>query len=99
MDIMRRHADDWHMKFSINTLDEYKASIIEDGCPTPKERLEALGRIASLGMSVTLRLRPYIIGYSDDYPKLIHEASKKGADNMVTEFLWIDSNATKEVKN
>lgn len=98
MDIMQRHTDDWHMKFSINTLDEYKASIIEEGCPTPKERLEALGRIANLGMPVTLRLRPYIIGYSDDYPKLIHEASKKGADSVVTEFLCIDSNATKEVK-
>ena len=43
---------------------------------------------------MTLRLRPYIIGYSDDYPQLIREAAEKGADSMVTEFLCLDNRVT-----
>ena len=98
MDLLAKHPHNWHMKISINTLDKYKASIIEEGCPSPQERLEAMGRIADLGLHVTLRLRPYIIGYSEDYPDLIREASQMGADSMVTEFLCIDSRAKKELK-
>ena len=94
MSLMEKHKDNWHMKVSINTLDEYKASIIEEYCPTPQERLDAIKRLSDIGMHVTLRLRPYIIGYSDDYPKLIKEASKMGADSMVTEFLCLDNRVT-----
>lgn len=98
MSLLSKHTHNWHVKFSINTLDEYKASVIEEGCPSPMERLKAMKRVADLGTHVTLRLRPYIIGYSDDYPKLIRKAAKMGADSMVTEFLCVDSRAKKELK-
>ena len=98
MDLFSKHTHNWHMKMSINTLDEKKASIIEEYCPTPQERLDAIGRLTDIGIPVTLRLRPYIIGYSDDYPQLIREASKMGADSMVTEFFCLDDRATPELR-
>lgn len=98
MNLLRKHTSNWHFKVSINTLNEKLASIIEEGCPTPMERLKAMQRISQCGNHVTLRLRPYIMGYSDDYPKLIHYASKMGADSMVTEFLCIDSRTKMELR-
>ena len=98
MDLFKNHSHNWHMKMSINTLDEYKASIIEEYCPTPKERLKAIKRLTDINSPVTLRLRPYIIGYSDDYPQLIHEASKCGADSMVTEFFCLDDRVTPDLQ-
>lgn len=91
MDIVTKHPHNWHFKVSINTLDEYKASIIEEYCPTPQERLDAIERLCENDLHVTLRLRPYIIGMSEDYPQLIHEASIRGADSMVTEFFCLDT--------
>nr|DAT79866.1 MAG TPA: DNA repair photolyase [Caudoviricetes sp.] len=56
----------WNFKFSIITLDERKAHIIERGVPTPMERLEAIRRIANAGAGgATLRLRPFIINVSN----------------------------------
>lgn len=97
MKLMKKHPHNWHMKVSINTLDEQKALAMEEYCPTPHERLEAIGRLTDLDMHVTLRLRPYIIGYSEDYPRLIHEASNQGADSIVTEFLCLDNRATPQL--
>ena len=50
-------------------------------------------------MHVTLRLRPYIIGLSDDYPQLIHEASLAGADSMQTEFFCLETRVTPELED
>ena len=41
-----RGQKNWNFKFSIITLDEKKARIIEHGVPTPLQRLDALQRIA-----------------------------------------------------
>ena len=97
MDIIKKHTHNWHFKVSINTLDEYKASIIEEYVPSPRERLESIKRLTDAGLHVTLRLRPYIIGVSDDYPLLIHEASKVGVDSIQTEFLCLDTRVIKKL--
>lgn len=91
MDLFRGQRN-WNVKFSIITLDEYKAKIVEDGVPSPRERLDALKRIAdSDAGGATLRLRPFIIGISTPtYLDLITEASKCGATALSTEFLCID---------
>ena len=99
MDIIKKHPHNWHFKVSINTLDEYKASIIEEYCPSPQERLGAIKRLSDNGLHVTLRLRPYIIGLSDDYPRLIHEASLAGADSMQTEFFCLETRVTPELED
>lgn len=82
----------WNFKFSIITLDEEKAKIIERGVPTPKQRLEAIRRIAHAGAGgATLRLRPFIIGVTTPtYLDLITEAHKMGADAMSTEFFCVE---------
>lgn len=91
MDLIRGQKN-WNFKFSIITLDEAKAHVIEKGVPTPKERLEAIGRIAEADAGgATLRLRPFIIGISTPtYLDLIREAARKGADAMSTEFMCVE---------
>lgn len=87
-----RGQKNWNFKFSIITLDEHKAHVIERGVPTPLERLEAIRRIAEADAGgATLRLRPFIIGISTPtYLDLIREASNRGATAMSTEFMCVE---------
>jgi DNA repair photolyase len=82
----------WNVKFSIITLDERKARVIEDGVPSPRERLDAIERIANIDAGgATLRLRPFIIGVSSPtYLELIRRAADKGATALSTEFFCIE---------
>lgn len=82
----------WNFKFSIITLDEQKAKIIERGVPSPIDRLEAIRRIAhSDAGGATLRLRPFIIGVSNPtYLDLIQEAANRGATALSTEFFCVE---------
>lgn len=98
MNIIKKHSHNWHFKISIITLDPIKSRVIEEYCPTPQERLEAIKRLSDIGIPVTLRLRPYIIGLSEDYPKLIHEAYKNGANSVTTEFFCLEARADKNLK-
>lgn len=87
-----RGQKNWNFKFSIITLDEKKARIIEHGVPTPLQRLDALQRIAEADAGgATLRLRPFIIGVSTPtYLDLIREAGKRGATALSTEFFCME---------
>lgn len=87
-----RGQKNWNFKFSIITLDEKKARIVEQGVPSPLERLAAIERIASAGAGgATLRLRPFIIGVSSpSYLNLIAEAANRGASALSTEFLCVE---------
>lgn len=87
-----RGQKNWNFKFSIITLDERKASIIERNVPSPKERLDAIGRIAEADAGgATLRLRPFIIGVSSpSYLELIQRARDKGATALSTEFFCME---------
>lgn len=54
-----RGQKNWNVKFSIVTLDESKAHVLERGVPSPVERLNAIERIAKSGAGgATLRMRP-----------------------------------------
>lgn len=87
-----RGQKNWNFKFSIITLDEKKARIIEHGVPTPLQRLDALQRIAEADAGgATLRLRPFIIGVSTPtYLDLIREAGRRGATALSTEFFCME---------
>lgn len=87
-----RGQRNWNFKFSIITLDEKKARIMERGVPSPMERLEAIRRIAEADAGgATLRLRPFIIGISTpSYPDLIREAGNRGASALSTEFMCVE---------
>lgn len=95
-----RGQRNWNVKFSIITLDQRKAAIIERGVPSPVARLEAIERIAKAGAGgATLRLRPFIIGVSTPtYLDLISEAGNRGATALSTEFFCVEqrSNTLKE---
>lgn len=90
----------WNCKFSIITLDEKKAKIIEAGVDSPWKRLDAIQKYAELNAGgATLRLRPFIIGISTPtYLDLIREAGKRGATALTTEFFCVErrSNTLKE---
>ncbi len=91
MELVRGQRN-WNFKFSIITLDEEKARVIEKGVPTPAERLEAIRRIAEADAGgATLRLRPFIIGVSTpSYLDLIREAGERGATALSTEFFCVE---------
>lgn len=95
-----RGQKNWNFKFSVITLDERKAHIMEKGVPTPLERLAAIERIAKADAGgATLRLRPFIIGISTpSYLDLIREAGNRGATALSTEFMCVEqrSNTLKE---
>lgn len=90
----------WNCKFSIITLDEKKAKIIEAGVDSPWKRLDAIQKYAELNAGgATLRLRPFIIGISTPtYLDLIREAGKRGATALTTEFFCVErrSNTLKQ---
>lgn len=87
-----RGQKNWNFKFSIITLDEDKARVIERGVPTPLQRLDAIERIANADAGgATLRLRPFIIGVSTpSYLDLIREAGNRGASALSTEFFCVE---------
>lgn len=91
MDLVRGQKN-WNFKFSIITLDEEKAREMERGVPTPRERLDAIQRIAEADAGgATLRLRPFIIGISTpSYLDLIREAGERGATALSTEFMCVE---------
>lgn len=98
MDLFKKHTHNWHFKVSVITMNEAKAKAIEKGCPSPKERMAAIQRLASLGIHVTLRLRPYMVGMSEDWRDTITEAHKAGADSVSTEYFCLESRADAPVK-
>lgn len=81
----------WNCKFSIITLNPWKAKTIEVRVPTPEQRLDAIEKWSNLCTGgATLRLRPFIPGVSDDYLELIERAYNKGATAVSTEFFCME---------
>ena len=95
-----KDADNWNMKFSIITLDEKDAARIEQGVPSPYERLEAMKIYNSLSKGgTTLRLRPFIVGVTDKtYLELIVKANEAGATAVTTEFFCLEIRSINNAK-
>lgn len=98
MSIFARHSHNWHVKISIITASDEKSAKMEKGVDVTSKRLAAIKRLADIGIHVTLRLRPYIIGLSDDYKDLIKRAHEAGADSVTTEFFCMESRADSRLK-
>ena len=98
MELFRRHTHNWHVKISIITADAEKARRVERGVAPPQARLEAIRRLAAQGQHVTLRLRPYIIGVSEDWKTLIRLGHEAGADSATTEFFCMEARADERLK-
>ena len=95
MKLFARHRHNWHVKVSIITSDAKKAALIEQKVPTPAERMMALRRLHAIGIKTTLRLRPHLIGISDDYETTIQHAADAGAEAVTTEFFCLEIRASK----
>lgn len=93
LELFRRHKHNWHVKVSIITADREKAAQVEKGVQSPQERFKAIEALANEGIHVTLRLRPYIIGISDDWREVITQAAVAGAYSVSTEFFCLESRA------
>lgn len=84
-------------QFSIITNNSDKCKMLEDGCPTSDERFAAMKKISDLGYWCVLRLRPFIIGASDDgLDELFKKASDAGCRALSTEFYCYDIRVTGE---
>ena len=97
MRIFARHKHNWHVKISIITADKRKANVVEAGCQTPAERMAALKRLSDIGINTTLRLRPYMIGLSDDWPILLEQAATSGVKSVTTEFFCLEARADEDM--
>jgi DNA repair photolyase len=98
MALFAKHAHNWHVKMSIITSDKAKALKMERGVPEPAERFKAIKRLTDLGIHVTLRLRPFIIGLSEDYETTIRQAAAEGVESMTTEWFCMEARADKDLK-
>lgn len=101
-ELFARHAHNWHVKISVITADPYKAAMIEQGVPSPQERIEAIRTLAGIGIHTTLRLRPFLIGASDHpgagWPELVMAAAGAGADSVTTEWFCMEARADAPIK-
>jgi len=95
----------WNVKVSIINLDSQRAAKMERGTPSPADRLRMMKDLYFIqgpgGAGVTLRLRPFIIGYSDindEYIDLIYQAHEAGASAVSTEFFCMEGRMTPESK-
>ena len=91
-----KDAKNTHWKYSIITLNEQHAKMMEAGVPPPEERFDALRKLNELGVgATTLRFRPFVIGSSElDADEMMRKAKEVGCYSVTTEFLSIEKRAT-----
>lgn len=94
-----RGAENVHWKISLITDEEPAAKKLERGTASPDERYRAMERLAKLGVVVTLRFRPYVLGVSDRSDvRMIQRAHEAGAYSTTTEFLCLEGRASRHGK-
>ena len=96
-----KYADQGNFAFqvSIITYDEMLARDIEMGVPSPKMRLKATKMLSDMGYYTILRLRPFIIGVSDQgLDELLEDALDSGIQGVSMEFFAVDIRGVETVK-
>lgn len=92
----------WNIKMSIINLHTDRALQMEKGVPSPYKRIEAIKKICEFNRGgVTLRLRPFIIGFTDrnnEHLELIKLAHEAGATAVSTEFFCLENRAHRGTK-
>ena len=98
-----------HVKTSIITLDAEKARKVERGVATPEERFKMLEWMNAVGVAATtVRLRPFTLGITCDYPwsphsyeqleAFVHRTKEAGCYSLTTEFLCLERRASNTAK-
>lgn len=101
VDLFQRYSKQKNFAFQISmvTSDDNLAKLVEIGVPAPSKRLEAIKMLSDLGYWTILRLRPFIIGVTDEtLEDLLEKAYAAGIKAVSLEFYALDSRATPEAK-
>ena len=81
------------------TNDEKISSIVEIGVQPPHRRIEAIRMLSQMGYWTILRLRPYIIGVTDEsIDSLLEDALDAGINAISMEFYALDARAQGEAQ-
>uniref|UniRef100_A0A6M3IK91 Radical SAM superfamily protein n=1 Tax=viral metagenome TaxID=1070528 RepID=A0A6M3IK91_9ZZZZ len=84
-------SKNWSYKGTIISLDDRRNNRMEIRCPSAETRLKVLEKLGSIGIWTILRLRPFIIGYSDySFEELIKRAADVGCRAISTEFFCLE---------
>lgn len=84
---------------SIVTANDTLAKVVEIGVPSPTRRLKAIKVLSDMGYYVILRLRPFIIGVTDEsLSELLSKALECGIGGVSMEFFALDGRATVGVR-
>jgi DNA repair photolyase len=71
------------VSFTVTTLDRTLSGKLEPGAPTPERRLNAMGKLSSAGVPVTLRLDPIIPGLNEsEIERIVEVAADYGAAHV-----------------
>ncbi len=84
---------------SMVTGDNELSKIVEMGVPSPTTRLESLRMLSDMGYWTILRLRPYIIGVTDEsLDILLEKALATGIKAISMEFYALDARASEDAQ-
>jgi DNA repair photolyase len=100
-DLFERYAKQNNFAFQVSmvTNDKNMASRVEIGVPSPEQRIELIRRYSAMGYWTILRLRPYIIGITDEsIDSLLEDALAAGINAISMEFYALDARASGEAK-
>lgn len=91
--VFQKYSNQKNFAFQISmvTYDKKMAREIEIGVPSPDKRIEAIRMLSKMGYWTILRLRPYIIGVTDEsIDELLEAALDAGINGISMEFFALD---------
>lgn len=94
--VFERYASQRNFAFqvSMTTYDKHVAARLEIGVPSPAKRIRVIKMLSDMGYWTILRLRPYIIGITDQtIDELLDHALAAGVRAISTEFFCLESRA------
>ena len=101
VNLFEKYSSQKNFAFQISmvTYDEKMARNVEIGVPLPKERIRAIKMLSDMGYWTILRLRPYIIGITDEsIDDLLEAALEAGISGVSMEFFALDVRATEGMR-
>lgn len=101
MDLFNKYSKQNNFAFQISmvTADDEIAKKVEIGVPSPTERLEIMKALSDMGYWTILRLRPFIIGVTDEtLTELLGKALAAGMKGISVEFYALDIRAKDDAK-
>ena len=99
--LIERFADQKNFAFQVSIVcpSDEMSKKVEIGVPVTSKRIKALKMLSSMGYYTILRLRPYIIGISDDgIEELLHRCKDAGIHAVSLEFVALDTRSNEGLR-